>query len=138
MSTDTRIGLDLETLELILGSIEEFAHRELPESVLLDLDERDEFPADVIHKMCSSGARHSACSSPRNTAACGGTFDIYGVRAHGASIGVATAVLATFLGSDLIGSAARRSRKLDDRIADEGLLMAYGATEPEAGSDLAL
>ncbi len=73
-------GLDRETLDLILGSIEEFAHRELPESVLLELDERDEFPADVVHKMCSSELGIQLLFIAEEYGGMGGaTFDIYRV-----------------------------------------------------------
>jgi alkylation response protein AidB-like acyl-CoA dehydrogenase len=53
-------------------------------------------------------------------------------------LGVATAVLATFLGSDpiTVGATPEQKKLWLGRIADEGLLFAYGATEPEAGSDL--
>src|SRR5690349_20120517 len=53
-------------------------------------------------------------------------------------LGIATGILATFLGSDPItvgGTAAQKAFWMG-RIADEGLLVAYGATEPQAGSDL--
>jgi acyl-CoA dehydrogenase len=135
------IGLDPETLDLILDSITEFAHRELPESVLIDLDERDEFPADVIHKMCSSelGIQLLFIADEYNGMG-GGTFDIYRVceRMARIDVGVATAVLATFLGSDpiTVGGTPEQKKQWMTRIAEEGLLMAYGATEPEAGSDL--
>jgi alkylation response protein AidB-like acyl-CoA dehydrogenase len=48
-------------------------------------------------------------------------------------------VLATFLGSDPIsvGGTDEQKRLYLSRIAEEGIMMAYGATEPEAGSDLA-
>jgi alkylation response protein AidB-like acyl-CoA dehydrogenase len=53
-------------------------------------------------------------------------------------LGVATAVLATFLGSDpiTVGATPEQKKHWLSRIAEEGLLFAYGATEPEAGSDL--
>jgi alkylation response protein AidB-like acyl-CoA dehydrogenase len=53
-------------------------------------------------------------------------------------LGVATAVLATFLGSDpiTVGATPEQKKIWLTRIAEEGLLFAYGATEPEAGSDL--
>src|SRR5436305_5791542 len=70
----------------------------------------------------------------------GGTFDVYCVCEEMARIdlGVATAVLATFLGSDpiTVGATPEQKKLWLSRIADEGLLFAYGATEPEAGSDL--
>ena len=70
----------------------------------------------------------------------GGTFDFYRVCEELARIdlGVATAVLATFLGSDpiLFGATPEQKKIWLTRIAEEGLLFAYGATEPDAGSDL--
>ncbi len=70
----------------------------------------------------------------------GGTFDVYCICEEMARIdlGIATSVLATFLGSDPITVGATQEQKKIwlSRIADEGLLFAYGATEPEAGSDL--
>jgi alkylation response protein AidB-like acyl-CoA dehydrogenase len=47
-------------------------------------------------------------------------------------------VLATFLGSDpiTVGATPEQKKIWLTRIAEEGLLFAYGATEPEAGSDL--
>lgn len=134
-------GLDPETLDMILDSITEFARRELPESVLIALDERDEFPADVIHKMGSSELGIQLLFIAEEYGGMGGgTFDIYRVceRMARIDVGVATAALATFLGSDpiLVGGTPEQKKQWMTRIADEGLLMAYGATEPEAGSDL--
>ena len=134
-------GVDGDTLDLILDSITEFAHRELPESTLIALDERDEFPADVIHKMCSSELGIQLLFIAEEYGGMGGgTFDIYRVceRMARIDVGVATAVLATFLGSDpiTVGGTPEQKKAWMTRIAEEGLLMAYGATEPEAGSDL--
>ena len=70
----------------------------------------------------------------------GGAFDVYCVCEEMARIdlGVATAVLATFLGSDpiTVGATPEQKKLWLTRIAEEGLLFAYGATEPDAGSDL--
>ena len=70
----------------------------------------------------------------------GNAFDVYCVCEEMARIdlGVATAVLATFLGSDpiTVGATPEQKKIWLTRIAEEGLLFAYGATEPEAGSDL--
>jgi alkylation response protein AidB-like acyl-CoA dehydrogenase len=54
-------------------------------------------------------------------------------------LGVATSVLATLLGSDpiIVGATPEQKKYWLTRIAEEGLLFAYAATEPEAGSDLA-
>ena len=45
--------LKLETLKIALKSIDEFAARELPDSLLVELDERDEFPEELVRRMSS-------------------------------------------------------------------------------------
>jgi len=48
-------GLDRETLELSLEAFRDFATEKLPDDVLLDLDERDVFPVDLVRELCGSG-----------------------------------------------------------------------------------
>ncbi len=135
-------GLDKETLELTVAAIQEFAEAHLPLAKLLELDHNDEFPSDVVHEMCGSGLGIQLLFIPEEFEGMGGgAFDVYRVCEEMARIdlGVSTAVLATFLGSDpiLFGGSHEQKQLWMTRIAREGLLMAYGATEPEAGSDLA-
>ena len=70
----------------------------------------------------------------------GGAFDVYCICEAMARIdlGIATSVLATFLGSDpiTVGATPEQKKLWLTRIAEKGILFAYGATEPEAGSDL--
>jgi alkylation response protein AidB-like acyl-CoA dehydrogenase len=135
-------GLDLESLELTLESIHDFAHRELPDARLIELDERDEFPEELVRRMCGEELGVQLAFVPEEHGGMGGSaFDVYRVceRMAAIDLGIATSVLATFLGSDPItvgGTPEQRAEWLG-RIADEGILMAYGATEPDAGSDLA-
>jgi acyl-CoA dehydrogenase len=134
-------GLDREMLEMTLDAIGEFAHRELPDGRLIELDEADEFPADVVRKMCSDELGVQLLFIPEEYGGMGGnSFDVYRVCEKMAAIdlGVATSVLATFLGSDpiTVGGTDEQRKLWLSRIAEEGLLFAYGATEPEAGSDL--
>ena len=134
-------AIDLETLDLTLEAIREFAAEHLPEEKLLELDERDEFPVDVVRAMCGDGLGIQLLFIPEEYDGMGGgAFDVYRVCEQMARIdlGVATGVLATFLGSDPIhfGGTEEQKKHWMTRIANEGLLMAYCATEPEAGSDL--
>ena len=70
----------------------------------------------------------------------GGAFDVYRIceRMAAIDLGLATSELATFLGSDPIrvGGTEEQKQIFMGRIAKDGVLFAYGATEPEAGSDL--
>ena len=134
-------GLDREMLEMTLDAIGDFAARELPEKLLIDLDERDEFPAELVKRMCSDDLGVQLLFIPEEYGGMGGSaFDVYRTceRMAAIDLGVATSVLATFLGSDpiVVGGTPEQQARWLGRIAAEGLLMAYGATEPEAGSDL--
>ena len=134
-------GLDKETLGMTLDAIKEFAAAQLPTGRLLELDAKDEFPEETVRNMCGAELGIQLVFIPEEFEGMGGgAFDVYRVCEEMARIdlGVATGVLATFLGSDPIvfGGTHEQKKRWLTRIAREGLLMAYGATEPEAGSDL--
>jgi alkylation response protein AidB-like acyl-CoA dehydrogenase len=134
-------GLDRESLDLILKSLRDFAKDAMPDHVLLELDAKEEFPLDIIHELCGSEIGVQMLFVPEEYNGMGGdAFDVYRVceaMAH-VDVGVATGVLATFLGSDplLAGGTHEQKARWLTQIADEGILFAYGATEPDAGSDL--
>src|SRR5271157_3456906 len=131
-----------KTLKLSLKSLRDFAKKRLPDQELIDLDARDECPIEVVRHMCSPDKLGiQLLFVPEEFGGMGGnTFDVYCVCEEMARIdlGIATSVLATFLGSDPITVGATKEQKKIwlTRIAEAGLLFAYGATEPEAGSDL--
>jgi len=132
-----------KTLKLSLKSLRDFAKKKLPDEELIALDARDECPLDIVRHMCSPDKLGiQLLFIPEEYGGFGGgAFDVYCVCEEMARIdlGVATAVLATFLGSDpiTVGATPEQKKLWLSRIAEEGLLFAYGATEPDAGSDLA-
>jgi alkylation response protein AidB-like acyl-CoA dehydrogenase len=131
-----------KTLKLSLKSLREFAKKRLPDQELIALDARDECPLEIVRHMCSPDKLGiQLLFIPEEYGGFGGgAFDVYCICEEMARIdlGVATAVLATFLGSDpiTVGATPEQKKLWLSRIADEGLLFAYGATEPDAGSDL--
>ena len=131
-----------KTLKLSVKSLKEFARKRLPDAELIALDARDECPLEVVRHMCSPDKLGiQLLFIPEEFGGLGGgTFDVYCVCEEMARIdlGVATSVLATFLGSDpiTVGATPEQKKLWLSRIAEEGLLFAYGATEPDAGSDL--
>jgi len=135
-------SLDAESLRLVLDSLDDFARANLSDEKLLDFDEKDIFPEELVRAIGSEELGVQLVFIPEEFGGMGGgAFDVYRVCEAMARIdvGLATGVLATFLGSDPIvfgGTPEQRAHWLG-RIAEEGLLMAYGATEPAAGSDLA-
>jgi len=131
-----------KTLKLSLKSLRDFAKRSLPDEKLLELDAKDECPLDIVRTMCDPDqlAIQLLFVPEEFGGMGGGAYDVYCVCEEMARIdlGIATGVLATFLGSDpiTVGATPEQKKLWLSRIADEGLLFAYGATEPEAGSDL--
>src|SRR5690606_16379921 len=110
---------------------------------LLELDHDDHFPHEVLQELYDPNklGLHLLFIPEEYGGMGGGAYDIYRISELMAAIdlGVATGVLATFLGSDpvRVGGTEEQKRSWMGRIAEEALLMAYGATEPQAGSDLA-
>src|SRR3954453_17145379 len=131
-----------KTLKLSLKSLRDYAKKNLADDVLIALDEKDECPVDIVRTLCSPDKLGiQLLFIPEEFGGFGGgAFDVYCVCEEMARIdlGIATAVLATFLGSDpiTVGATAEQKKLWLTRIADEGILFAYGATEPDAGSDL--
>src|SRR5579871_3390460 len=131
-----------KTLKLSLKSLRDFAKKKLPDEELIALDALDECPLQIVRDMCSPDKLGiQLLFVPEDCGGMGGgAFDVYCVCEEMARIdlGVATSVLATFLGSDpiTVGATPEQKKIWLGRIAEEGILFAYGATEPEAGSDL--
>ncbi len=128
---------------MILESLRDYAARKLTPEFLLELDHNDQFPQEVLDELNdpSTLGLHLLFIPEEYDGLGGGAMDIYRVSELMASIdlGIATGVLATFLGSDpiIVGGTPEQKKHWMSRIAGESLLMAYAATEPQAGSDLA-
>ena len=136
------VGLDSDTRGMIIESLKDFAERHLPFDYLLELDRNGEFPEEKLRMMYDPEilGLHLVLMPEEYGGFGGSTYDIYRICEALARIdlGIATSVFSTFLGTDPIrvGGTDEQKDKWMGRIADEGLLVAYGATEPDAGSDL--
>ena len=131
-----------KTLQLSLKSLRDFAKKRLPDEELIVLDERDECPVEIVRHMSHPDKLGiQLLFIPEEYGGMGGsTMDVYLICEQMARIdlGVATSLFATFLGSDPItfGATPEQKKLWLGKIAEEGILFAYGATEPDAGSDL--
>ena len=139
---NANVGLDRDSLNMMLTSLDEFVAEALPDDRRLDLDHEDVCPEETVRAMCGDDLGVQLVFIPEEYGGFGGgAFDSYRVceRLARFDIGVATAVLATFLGSDPIqvGATPEQRKEWLGRIAERGILFAYAATEPDAGSDLA-
>ena len=89
-----------KTLKLSLKSLRDFAKKQLPDEKLIELDERDECPIEIVRHMCDPDKLGiQLLFIPEEFGGMGGgAFDVYCICEEMAHIdlGVATAVLATF------------------------------------------
>ncbi|MFA5161310.1 MAG: acyl-CoA dehydrogenase family protein [Elusimicrobiales bacterium] len=135
-------ALDTISRGLMLDSLREYAKRKIPFDLIRELDQKNEFPADILEEMYNHDILGiHLLLIPREHGGLGGsTVDIYRVCEALARIdlGIATSVFATFLGTDplRVGGTEEQKSRWMRRIAQDNLLVAYGATEADAGSDL--
>lgn len=135
-------GLDLGSLNLMLEALEDFVDAAMTPERQLDLDHEDVCPEDIVRGMSDPeqlGVQLVFIPEAYGGLD-GGAFDAYRVCEAMArkDIGLATAVFATFLGSDpiVVGATEEQKQEWLGAIAEQGVVFAYGATEPGAGSDL--
>ena len=137
-----KTGLDRETRDLVLQSLREFGRREFPDETLRTLDAQDSFPEKAVRRLMGEEVGLHLLFVPEEYGGLGaGARDVCRVSEELASLdlGVATSVLATALGLDPIrvGGTPEQQEYWLSKVADEGLLVAYGVTEPGAGSNVA-
>ncbi|HNS98466.1 MAG TPA: acyl-CoA dehydrogenase family protein [Polyangiaceae bacterium] len=134
------MALEREELHLLLDTLRSFCDRNLPLARRLELDANHTYPADVIEGLFGEVGLHLLFLPTSCGGMDGGAFDIYRVSELMAQydLGVATAVLATFLGTDpiVVGATEEQKAHWMTRIAEEALVVAYAVTEPSVGSDL--
>jgi alkylation response protein AidB-like acyl-CoA dehydrogenase len=136
------VGLDDDTREMLLNGIQEYAKRNFPTEYLLKMDREGHLPKEKVQEMYDpTKLGIHLLLIPQEYGGFGaGNYDMYRVceTLGGIDLGLATAVFATFLGLDplRVGGTPEQQQKWFSRVASEGLLCAYGATEAEAGSDL--
>ena len=135
-------GLDQETLGFVLNTLRTFGARKLDKDVRRHLDETDEFPHEIIAEMLGPEMGLHLVFLPEEVGGLGGgAYDLFRVSEEMArlDLGVATAFLAIALGVDpiIVGGTDEQRRKWLGRIAEEGLIVSYGVTEPTAGSNVA-
>ncbi len=136
------VGLDADTRKMVLDTIREYGNKKLTHDKLIEFDKHNEFPKDIMKDLYDpNGVAVNMLMIPEKFGGLGGnSFDIY--RAceliSGYDLGICTSVFATFLGMDpiFVGGTQAQKEKWIKKIAEEGCMVAYGATEAAAGSDL--
>lgn len=135
-------GLAPEMSAMVLQTLRQVVGRELTDHRIMEMDEQDKFPTELIQKLLSPDVGLHLIFLPEDCGGLGGgARDICRISEEMAAwdLGVATAFLAICLGTDpiLVGGTPAQKQRWLTRIAGEGLVVAYGVTEPEAGSNVA-
>ena len=106
-------GLDADTLKMLLDTLDNFAKQKLTPKISRELDEKDEFPMGLIRELLGPEIGLHLLFIPQEHGGLGGgAYDVYRVSEAMARVdlGVATAFLAIFLGTDpIVVGATERS-----------------------------
>lgn len=135
-------GLDHESRQMVLDTLELVRKRLLPKEKLLELDKNEEFPEEIIREMLGPDIGLQLLFIPEQYGGMGGgARDSCAITKATANmcLGVATAFFAIQLGADPIMFAGTEDEKHKwlGKIAEGNSLVAYAVTEAEAGSNLA-
>jgi len=133
--------MDPEVLSMVLDTIGKLEKERITLPVRLEMDEKGDFPLDLIRFMLSPEIALHLIFIPEQYGGLGaGAAEIAVVSERMAKmdLAIATSFLAICLGMDPIrvGASEEQRQKYIRKIADEGLIVAYGVTEPEAGSNV--
>ncbi len=134
-------GLPIEEREMVLDLLAQIRQRMLTPEKLREWDAGEIFPEEAIRELLGPKIGLQLLFIPEEYGGMGGgARDIAAVSEEMAKIclGVATAFLAIHLGTDpiLVGATHEQKEKWLGKLAEEGAIVAYGVTEPEAGSNL--
>ncbi len=137
----TAAGLALEEREMILDLLAQVRERMLTPEKLREWDRGEIFPEAEIRELLGSEIGFQLLFIPEEYGGLGGgARDVAAFSEEMAKIclGVGTAFLAIHLGADpiLVGGTADQKQKWLTKLAEEGSIVAYAVTEPEAGSNL--
>jgi len=133
--------MDPEMLSMVLDTIAKIERDRLDTDTKMEMDRLGEFPMDLIRFMLGPEVALHLIFIPEAYGGLGaGAQDIAVVSERMAymDMAVATSFLAICLGMDPIRVGATDAQKEEyiGRVAREGLIVGYGVTEPEAGSNV--
>ena len=133
--------MDPEVLSMVLDTISKLERERVTLETRLELDHEGTFPTELIRFMLGPEVALHLIFIPEEYGGLGaGAMDIAVVseRLAKMDLAIATSFLAICLGMDPIrvGATPEQKERYIGRIAEEGLIVAYGVTEPEAGSNV--
>lgn len=133
--------MDPEMFSMVLDTLGKLEREKLTLETKLEMDRTGEFPMDLIRFMLGPEVALHLIFIPEEFGGLGaGATEIAVISERMAKmdLAVATSFLAICLGMDPIrvGATPEQQEKWIRKVADEALIVAYGVTEPEAGSNV--
>ncbi len=133
--------MDPEVLSMVLDTIDKLEREKVTLETKLEMDREGEFPEELIRFMLGPEVALHLIFIPEEYGGLGAgarEIAIVSERMAKMDLAVATSFLAICLGMDPIrvGATQEQKEKYIRKIAEEGLVVAYGVTEPEAGSNV--
>ena len=133
--------MDPEPFNMVLDTLSKLQRERLTLEVKLEMDKAGVFPSELIRFMLGPEVALHLIFIPTEYGGLGaGAREIAVISEKMAKmdLAVATSFLAICLGMDpiMVGATPVQKEKWVRKIADEGLIVAYGVTEPEAGSNV--
>jgi alkylation response protein AidB-like acyl-CoA dehydrogenase len=133
--------MDPEMFSMVLDTLSKIEKEKLTLERKLEMDRLGEFPTELIRFMLGPEVALHLIFIPEEFGGLGaGAREIAAISEKMAKmdLAVATSFLAICLGMDpiMVGATPEQKEKWVRKVADEGLVVAYGVTEPEAGSNV--
>jgi alkylation response protein AidB-like acyl-CoA dehydrogenase len=133
--------MDPEMFNMVLDTLGKLQKERLTLEVKLEMDKAGVFPSELIRLMLGPEVALHLIFIPAEYGGLGaGAREIAVISEKMAKmdLAVATSFLAICLGMDpiMVGATPAQKEKWVRKIAEEGLIVAYGVTEPEAGSNV--
>jgi len=133
--------MDPEIFSMILDTIDKLEKEKVSLDTKLEMDRSGEFPMGLIRFMLGPDIALHLIFIPEEYGGLGASASeiaMISERMAKMDLGVATSFLAICLGMDplRVGATSEQKEKYITKIAEEGLIVAYGVTEPEAGSNV--
>ena len=133
--------MDHEMFSIVLDTLKKIEREKLSLETRLEMDKKGDFPEELIRFMLGPDIGLHLIFIPSEYGGLGASaLQIAKISEEMAKIdmAIATSFLAICLGMDPIrvGGTEEQKEKYIQRIADEGLILGYGVTEPEAGSNV--
>jgi alkylation response protein AidB-like acyl-CoA dehydrogenase len=133
--------MDPELFNMVLETLSKLQKERLTLQVKLEMDKAGVFPTELIRFMLGPEVALHLIFIPAEYGGLGAgarEIAVISERMAKMDLAVATSFLAICLGMDpiMVGATPAQKEKWVRKIADEGLIVAYGVTEPEAGSNV--